>query len=385
MATQEGHRILSLKLARERYPAEYTERYIIYRGDKLSFTDEMFNELLPLIPEVWNTDKDRLTHFVLFEDGTYMCVRDKDIYNYSRKESESKTYFYNSATDNQVAQIVKIVTDYFGKAKLKEVENFYDDVMNSLSDMSYVKNKMLEMRAEALRRSDYMFNRDYVIADADLETKWKTYRQEWRDITETEAWVNNDLMNLSIPLSPSPQETSELALEGLRQNLANLEVTDQLLDDMKVSVDCSLYENSAKKFGEVSFKLEVLKTLSKLKIPFNNNITTSESADQLETLDANLSAVNVLPQDIYTRYQSIKEVESDTNDASMKAIADEQLTDIDAKIEAINAKLQEYNVDFSIGDIMTKFVEDTKARIESIEATEEAERLVYELEGDSEE
>ena len=154
---------------------------------------------------------------------------------------------------------------------------------------------------------------------------------------------------------------------------------------MKVSVDCSLYENSAKKFGEVSFKLEVLKTLSKLKIPFNNNITTSESADQLETLDANLSAVNVLPQDIYTRYQSIKEVESDTNDASMKAIADEQLTDIDAKIEAINAKLQEYNVDFSIGDIMTKFVEDTKARIESIEATEEAERLVYELEGDSEE
>ena len=34
---------------------------------------------------------------------------------------------------------------------------------------------------------------------------------------------------------------------------------------------------------------------------------------------------------------------------------------------------------------MTKFVEDTKARIESIEATEEAERLVYELEGDSEE
>jgi len=384
MTTKEGQRILSLRLAREQYPAEFTERYIIYRGEKLNLTDEMFTELLTLLPDVWDNDRDRLTQFVLFEDSTHMCVRNKDVYNYSRKETEPKTYFYNSSTQTQVAQLTKILTDYFGKAKLTEVENFYDDVMNSLSDMSYVKKKMLEMREEALRRSDYMFNRDYVISDAELETKWKTYRQEWRDITASDAWKNNDLMSLSIPLSPSPAETSELAMEGLRQNLQNLEVTDQLLDDMKVSIDCSLYENSARKFGEVSFKLEVLKTLSKLKIPFNNNITTGESEDQLETLDNNLAAVNVLPADIYTRYKSIKEVESADNDDSMKAIADEQLTDIDAKIEAINEKLKEYNVDFTIGDIMTKFVEDTKKRIEEIEQTEEAERLVNELEGGEE-
>ena len=382
MSTKTEQRVLSLILQRKRYDADIVERYIMYRGDKLLLDDAACDALYGLIPDVWNTDKDRLTQFVLFEDSTYLCVRNKDIYNYSRKETEQKTYFYNSATEKQVGDFVKILEDFFGKKKLEEVDDFYNDIMSSLSDMSYIKEKLLQMREEALRRTDFMFNSDYTFSSAELETRYKTYRQEWRDITATSEWTNNDLMNLSIPISPKPQDTAELALDGLQYNIENLRITDQLINDLNFSMDCSAYEVTAQKFGEVSFKLEILKTLSKLKIPFAATTDSNDAGDQIESLESNLSSVNVIPQDIYNRYMSIREIEGEDSDTSMKELVDEQLSNLDAKIDAINTKLQEYNVDFSIGDIITKFVEDTKAQIENLEAEREAERLIAEVEGD---
>ena len=139
-------RVFSLILQRKRYDADIVERYIMYRGDKLILDDAACDELFALIPEVWNSDRDRLVQFVLFEDSTHLCVRNKDIYNYQLKESEEKTYFYNAATERQVADLVKIVENFFGKKKLEEVDNFYNDIMTSLSDMSYVKEKILQMK-----------------------------------------------------------------------------------------------------------------------------------------------------------------------------------------------------------------------------------------------
>jgi len=381
MATQSHHRVISLKLQRKRYPAELVERYILYRGVKLTITDEMFVELLSLLPEVWNTDKDRLTQFVLFEDSTYMCVRNKDIYNFSRKETEDKTYFYNAATEQQVANIVKILTDFFGKKKLEEVGDFYDSVMASLSDMSYMKKRLLKMREEALYRSDYMFNSDYSFSDAETEQKWKTYRQEWRDITSSESWVNNDFVNLQIPVAPKAFETFEIVLMELKENMSSVEVTDKFLDELKVNFDCAEYEYLANNFGELSFKLEILKTLNKLKIPFNTNVGGGDVIDEIED---SLSQISLLPMDVYTRYKDKQEIEDSGNEYTMKGLLDEQITNIDLKIEAINAKLAEYNLDYTISDIMTKYIEDTKLKAEDIEREEQAEKLVYELSGGEE-
>lgn len=378
MSTKSQHRVVSLKLQRKRYPAELTERYIQYRGSKLELTEALYDELLALIPEVWNTDKDRLTQFVVFEDNTYMSVRCKDIYNFSRKESEQKTYFYDAATDEQVAQLSKIVTDFFGLKKIAEVGDFYDTVMTNLSDMSYMKQKLKNMRTEALFRSDFMFNSDYTFSDPDLAQKWKTYRQEWRDIPQTDAWQNNDFVNISVPVAPRPQDTFEVMLAELRKGLVNVTVTDDLLEDMAIAVDCASYEDAAKRFGELSFKLEVLKTLAKLKIPFNNNI--GDPADDIDQIELGLSKLQLIPLDVYTRYKSAQEIEDESTPDTMKSILDNQLESVDLKIEAINAKLAEYNVGYTIADIMAKYVEDTKLQAAQHDLDEEAEALVREVE-----
>jgi hypothetical protein len=374
MSTPTAHRVISLKLQRKRYDAEYVERYIMYRGAKLTITDEMFTELLSLIPEVWNSDKDRLTQFVMFEDNTFFCVRNKDIYNFSTKETEDKTYFFNAATPQQVSKIVKILTDYFAKKKLEEVDNFYDTIINSLSDLSFVKQRLLYMRNMALAQSDYMFNSDYQFKNEEIKQSWIDYRQEWRDITGTDAWKNNDLQSLSVPVAPRSVDTFQLVLGELKYSLSSVEVTDSLLDELNMSVDCVNYDNVSRNFGEIYFKLEILKTLGKLKIPF-----ATDAESEIDNIEESLSNVKLLPMDVYTRFKSIQEIEGEETPFTMKQILDQQISDIDAKIVAIDSKLREYNVDFTISDILEKFLADTKVRAQEIERQYEAESLIADL------
>lgn len=374
MSAPTAHRVISLKLQRKRYDAEYVERYIIYRGAKLTITDEMFTELLSLIPEVWNSDKDRLTQFVLFEDNTFFCVRNKDIYNFSRKETEDKTYFFNAATPLQISEIVKVLTDYFAKKKLEEVDNFYDIIINSLSDLSFVKQRLLYLRDMALAKSDYMFNSDYPFNNEEIKQAWINYRQEWRDITSTDAWVNNDLQSLSVPVAPRSVDTFQLVIGELKYSLSSVEVTDSLLDELNMSVDCVNYDNVARNFGEMYFKLEILKTLSKLKIPFATN-----AESEIDNIEESLANTKLLPMDVYARFKSIQEIESEETPFTMKGILEQQILDIDAKIAAIDVKLKEYNIDFTISDILEKFVADTKLRAEEIQRQYEAENLISDL------
>lgn len=381
MSTNPENRVLSLFLPRKRYPSEYTRRYIMYRGSKLNLTDEMCDELLSNIPEVWNTDKDRLVQFCLMEDSTHVCVRNKDVYNFSIKETEQKTYFYNSSTDKQVSELIKIITDFFGKKKIQEVEDFYNVILESLSDMSYIKKNILVMREEALSRSDYMFNSDYTFSDIEMEEKWKTYRQEWRDITNTDAWINNDIMSLSLPDSPQPQKMLDIVVTGLRNSLSSISVTEKFMEDLKLSIDCSKYQDLFKNFGSISVKMELLKVISKLKIPFYND-SVPDSIDSIQTIESGLSSLNLIPMDIYTRYKNLTEIEGEDSRTSMKKILDDQIVNLDFKLESINNILKEYDVNFTISDILTKYVEDTNAKLKDMELQKEAEVLIADLGGE---
>lgn len=379
MAKTAEQRVLSLFLERKRYPADIAQRYIMYQGSKLDLTDELYDELLSIIPPVWNTEKDRLVQFVLMEDSTHFCVRNKEVYNYSRKETERKTYYFNAETDVQLSELIEILTDFFAKKRLAEVENFYDKILSSMSDMSYMKKNILKMREESLLRSDFMFNSDYTFSDTEKETQWKEYRQKWRDITTTDAWSTNDLINLALPQSPKPQDAADLIANMLTNQLSSVSVTSQFVEDLSLSLNCALYNEVFEKFGAVSFKLELLKTLSRFNIPFYENMI--ETANEL---DSNLSSINLLPTDVYARYKDKMEIEGEDSTTSMKEVFDEQLTNIDAKLEAINGKLQEYDVGFTISDILAKYVEDQKAKIEDMEKEEEANLLLNEIEGDEE-
>lgn len=375
MTIKAENRILSLRLQRKKYPSEIVERYLVYRGNKLDITDELFDKILAIIPEHWNTDKDNLIQFVWFEDRTFFCVRKKTIYNFSTKETEEKLYHFNSATQQQLDDFIKIIIEFFNKTKIAEIENFYSEVYDSLSDLSYVKERILQMRNQALLDTDYMFNSDYIFKDPLVEEKWKNYRQEWRDITETEFWVNNDFTNIKLPVAPKPFNSFSLLVKGLQSSLVSVEVTDSLLKEL--DVDFTGYANLASNFGTILFKIEILKTLTKLKIPMG--YLSEEGDTTLETLENDVMKTTLKPLDLYNKYMSVVDIEGEDSMVTMKSILDEQILNVEKKLQVIDEKLKEYNIDFTIGDILEKFVEDMKLRVIEKEKEEEAVNLLNEI------
>lgn len=374
MATETETRILSLRIQRKKYPADIVERYLVYRGNKLDITDSLYDELISIIPEYWNTDKDRLIQFVWFENKTFLCVRNKTIYNFSTKETEEKLYQFNSVTQEQLDNLIKILLEFFNKSKLKEIEDFYSEVYNSLSDLSFVKERILAMRNEALIETDYMFNSDYVFKNEDEKNKWKEYRQEWRDITEKDFWINNDFVNLNLPVAPRPFDSFALLVSGFKNSLVSIEITDNLKNDL--SIDFEGYKNLAQNYGNIMFKIELLRTLTKLKIPMG--VLSEDSDTTLDDMDAIVRS-SVTPVDIYNRYMSVRDIEGEDSKTTMKSILDEQINNVETKLQIIDEKLKEYNIDFTIGDILQKFVEDMKLRIIEKEKENQAIDLLNEI------
>lgn len=376
MSKNNVNRILSLRLQRKKYPSEMVERYLTYRGNKIDLTDEMYDQLLSIIPDLWNTEKDRLVQFVWFEDRTFLCVRNKDVYNFSLKESEEKIYFFESVTVEQLDSFVKLLTEFFNKLNLEYVQNFYDNVYDKLSDLSFVKQKVLQMREVALSESDYMFNSDYEFEDIEEETKWKEYRKEWRDITQKDFWVNNDFMNLSLPVAPRPKKSFALLVDSLSSSLTSIEVTDNLMKELQLDVEG--YANLASNYGSIMFKLEILKTLSSLKLPIFLVGDTDSAMKSLHEMEQSIISTTFSPLDLQNRFNSVEDIESSSN-ITMKSLLDRQINDCDEKLKLINERLREYNINFSMADIIEKYLEDMKRRSIQIEKEIEAQELLNEI------
>ena len=71
------------------------------------------------MPSLWNSDKDRLIYFVLFEDRTYLAQRNKDVYNFGTRETEEKLYNFDEANEAELNAFVSFVANYYTSLKFK--------------------------------------------------------------------------------------------------------------------------------------------------------------------------------------------------------------------------------------------------------------------------
>ena len=251
------------------------------------------------MPSLWNSDKDRLIYFVLFEDKTYLAQRIKDVYNFGTRETEEKLYNFDEATDAELNAFVAFVANYYTSLRLQRTENFYDSILERVADVSYMKYQLLEMREKQLKESDYILLPDYPISDEDKQL-WMTYRQELRDITKQQAWVDNDFQAVKIPVSPRPQDQIVDMFNLVGNTYANaVDLPASLLESVKENVE-GLGLNSIIEKWTNTLKVQILRGIASLKMPAG--LTTDELTaieqlipytaneyvpeDQLENLDA---------------------------------------------------------------------------------------------------
>ena len=361
-------RVITLRLQRKSYAVQKVERYISYNGHRLDFTEQEYNDFLSRIPELWNTDRDRLLYFVLFFDKTYLAQREKDVFNYGTRLTEEKLYNFDEISDIELNLFTSFLVDEYTKLKISRTENFYDEILSKVSDLSYMKFQIIDLRDKLLADSDYLMMPDYPLDEADRES-WKAYRQQLRDITKQQAWIDNDYMNITIPASPAPEKQIIDIFNKVGNTYANAaDIPPSILEEVRNNLKGYGITNVIEKFSQISIKVELLRALSALKIP------SGVTADEISTINTLIpqSITDIIPED---QVKNLQEAVTG-NVTNWEAY----LNDIDEKIIKLNDTLTKYNVGFTVGDVIQQVATDLKEKADKLDANLEALRLIEQME-----
>lgn len=349
-------RILTVSLETKYYQGSIPLRRITYKNDSIELTDDEYNEIVSEIPSFWNTDNDKLLRFIVFDDYTYFCERQKNVFNYSIRETESKVYKFDYASETEANALYVYFVEKYTKIKFNRTENLYDAIINEIKDMSLVKISLLDARDSLLNQTDYVMMPDYPISEEDRQ-KWAIYRQELRDLTDQEAWKNNDLMDIVMPVSPQPLDQISVLKNSIR-DLSS--IPDDLTVEMMSDITQQSIETIIKNIAQISVKFELLKSISKLKLPI---------------LNINYDDVIATKNDYET---FLKEVEFDTFKESVlpESWWEAATSNIEDKIKTVNETLKKYDVGFTINDILNSIIEENKI---SEQTMDEIDNIIGEL------
>lgn len=340
-------RILTVSLETKYYQASIPTRRITYKNDSIELTNEEYDEIISELPSFWNTDNDKLLRFILFDDHTYFCERQKNVFNYSTRESETKIYRFDHATEEEANALYVFFVEKYSKIKFNKIENLYDAIMDEIKDMSIVKISILDARDQLLNQTDYVMMPDYPISEEDKQI-WAVYRQELRDLTDQEAWKNNDLMDIVMPVSPQPLDQISVLKNSIR-DLSS--IPDDLTVEMMSTVTEQSIESIIKNIAQISVKFELLNSISKMKLP---------------VLNINYDDIIATKGDYET---FLKEIEFDTIKESVlpENWWEAATSNIEEKIEKVNQMLRKYDVGFTINDILNAIIEDHKVNEQTMD------------------
>ena len=367
MAITVGDRVITVRLQRQTHYGELVQRYINYNGSRLDFSEDEFNDFLSKMPSLWNSDKDRLIYFVLFEDKSYLAQRIKDVYNFGTRETEEKLYNFDEANETELNAFVSFVANYYTNLKIQRTENFYDAIIEKVADVSYMKYQLLEMREKQLKETDYLVLPDYPLSDEEKQ-QWTEYRQQLRDMPAQQAWIDADYQSVKVPVSPRPknQIVDMFNMVGSAySNAANLPPT--LLESVKENIDGLGINAIIEKWTEITLKVQILRGIASLKVP--NGLTT----DELSAIDQLIphGATDLVPEE-----------QLENLDDAVKGSLDnwnDYLQSVDTKVEYVNNKLKELSADFTMSDIIQKIAADMQAKAKEEDAAVAAAKLLEDL------
>lgn len=345
--------LLSAKLNHLNLPGSIPS-HILYGNRNYNLTAADYQYVMENLGSEYSNDTEKLSVFRVEKDDTtghviYFCEMEKTVFDFREREY-IKRYAIKELTSEESSYLYEKFKDFLNRFYTSNIDNFYNYVVDNVGGTPLVAANILEIRNELLRESDRYMLSDYPHASEEVKQAWITYRQELRDLTDQEAYPN-DFVNIQIPVAPDA-----FAQFDVLKNYISIDNT--LLNEigpefMQVGLD-----NMIKNFAGAALKVEVLKSLSKLRIPmFVEQGLTAERVVELRSgLDRALFDIGT--------YENTSEENPDAwNDA---------MGYLNSKVEAINEKIAEYDLGFTVEDLIDELVEETKKSIA-------AEQLIDEL------
>lgn len=191
------------------------KRYIRYRTNVVELTPEKYEELVSQFPPFWHSEKDKIIHFTVTQENICFCEREKQVYNYATRSPEIKQYIFDGGSPEQVLELKNIILKFFEKEYINQIDALQEKILKGISHLSYLKNDFLRLRLQFLKNSDYIMMPDYPLTE-EKRAEWTEYRQALRDMTEQEAWINQDYVNVEFPASPDTDDQVTDIIEYLK-------------------------------------------------------------------------------------------------------------------------------------------------------------------------
>jgi hypothetical protein len=270
MEIVKSERVFSLILPSLHPSVGGMKRYIRYKTNMVELNDDNCAKLLSLLPPFWHTDKDRIIHFTITSDGTFLCEREKEVYDYSTKTTDKKVYIFDGATKEDVKELTNVLYKFFEEEYVKQVTNIQSKIVGELRHLSFLKEHFLRLRNQFLSSSDFRVLPDYPIDDYEKQ-KWIEYRQQLRDITKQEAWENKNYIDIKFPVSPSNEEQAIEIVTYLKSN--GIDFSDYRTTDDNAEEQMAFFIEN---LSLLTAKKAIINILVNIGLPSINNIIFPE-------------------------------------------------------------------------------------------------------------
>jgi hypothetical protein len=144
-------------------------------------SDELKERFVPTIDSFWNSDKDKLDYFCLYNDGEYFCQRKKLKYDFKNEVNYWVTYSFTGASKEQAQQFKDHLFDFFEVIKeVKEIQ-IEEKIQEIDSEAIFFEERYLKKKREKmelLQLSDWRVLPDVEDTypdEKDMWVKWRAY------------------------------------------------------------------------------------------------------------------------------------------------------------------------------------------------------------------
>lgn len=333
--------------------------YILWDGTSYVMTAEDLQYVKDNIQDPWWLEKDRLFTFRVERnsDGSmvYYCEMYKQVYDFKLREEVEKVY-RRQVTDDEANYLYQFFRECLSLFKIRSADNFYEQVLSNLAQVTIVATQMKQIRNDLLAESDKYMLPDYPIDDETRE-KWRVYRQELRDLTNQEAFPD-DFMHVVMPLAPD-------AIVQYNQISELVNVDSQLVAELGEGLIRSNISNILRNLFSATTKMVVLQSIQELGIPLFNEPNSLSIQD--------MAALSDKTAEIMRNLESYRLGLDDTGiELGVDQNAWQDAYDLlNSKIVALNTRMSELDVGFTFDEVLNKLLEDTRLNLAAEQIVDE--------------
>jgi len=177
------------------------DKKIYWNGKMHTVDDELFSEFNASLDQKISTDKDRIVIFNWYDDGSYSCEKEKNVYDFRLQEYKWRVYDAKFTLE-EATNLKDSFINLYEETRIKFLQENKNVVKQQvLNEFNLSVVNLRGLRDILLSKSDWTQIPD-VPLDSDLKTMWATYRQKLRDVTDDPNWNPRNILGVDFPIDP---------------------------------------------------------------------------------------------------------------------------------------------------------------------------------------